>query len=342
VRLAADRGLEAAIPALRAIHADPDADPFLREAAWDALARLDEPPRPFPMPDLPPLLATLAEVPASAHLVVVVDQTRVPRWPGLSALGRRFGVATARDLIEMLGSAVTWRDRASGQLSATRSSEMAYELARRHGNARLYRGVAAFGFGDGIRIWTHWEGRFETDAFRRRLEEDRALLAKAGVEIEAKDGAITIRDERHRLRLTVTPGSLRLVVGDGDAPPGGEVLATELGFAGATQGHPVWAHLRRPLPGDHGPLPDGLLRGTAVVDFDRGIRLSVDARFAKEAAARAAVKALEPLGRHRELPEPLASFHERFEVRGSRVTGRIEIEAASPTDALRKLLPRGR
>jgi hypothetical protein len=328
VRLAAERKLADAALALAALRADADADPFLRDAAWEALAALGEPPVPFPARDLPPLLPVLAGLPACADLVVVVNQARVPPWTGLAARSREMGIDEAWNQIERLGASVTPGDLACGQPVAELGSECPYELARRFGNMRVDRLVLAVRFAAPPAVISILDGRFE-------FERLRAELIAGGAEAATESRELTIRAQGAVTRLSLSPSRLTLVQGDWPGPAGGDLLATELGLAGATRGEAVWALIRRPPP-EQGPPLAGLSRATLVASFEGGLELDIEAEYAHEAAAKAGARALEDL--RLAGSGMLAGSALAFRTRGPRLVATLSVKAPTATEAFLRLL----
>jgi hypothetical protein len=329
VRLAGERRITGAREALLGIHRDPASEPFLRDAAWESLAALGDPPLPYPERRLPPLLTTLAGIPSSADVVVVVNQSRIPRWMGLAAAARAFGLRQARTEIERLGAAVTPRDLATGLASLDAAGEAPYELARRFGNLRIDRTVAAVDLDAGPAVRLRMDGRFHPSRIREAFERE-------GLEVEHTARLTIVRIPEEGAILEVSPDHFLVSIGEWPSPEGGSLLATELGLAGATRGHAVWVHLRHPVPGRLEPPLAGLTRATLAMDFAKGIRWRVSAEYVHDAAARVAARAVrDALG---QAPPPLQTADIDAELNGPALTMVLALPGLSPEEALLRLM----
>jgi hypothetical protein len=220
VHAAADLGLRPALGPLARLAGS--ADPSLRAAAAAAIAALrGAPPAALPAAERP-LAEVLAELPARPALVLVLDQTRLPSPRPLAAFASAAGAAVTRDMIQRAGGSVSPAAWAGALQFAETPGVLPYELARRYGDHRCTRTVAALYLDDRGEPWAaiSLEGAFDIEALAAGLATD-AIPTR-------RDGAELGFDLPAGYRLTATATRLRIETADRAGPAMGAEAAASL------------------------------------------------------------------------------------------------------------------
>src|SRR5690606_26529725 len=118
-------------------------DGATKRAAAEAVAVLAGERWAPPAVELPPLASCLADCPFDPHVLIVVDQMRLPPPRALMALARAAGLAVTRTAIEAAGGTVSPAMWAGATMLAEAGGVLPYEVARRFGNHRIARTVIA-------------------------------------------------------------------------------------------------------------------------------------------------------------------------------------------------------
>lgn len=314
VRLAGSRKLEVALPVLKQIAANGELEPFLRRAALESAAAIEgKAVAPFRCREPS---AVLADVPANAQVVVLVDQRQVPRWKRPWRIAYDGGIRAARKTIAMMGAAVTDSDLGMGQCQAEVPLELGYEIARQLGNHRRLWSV--HGVWDSG-VFTHIEGDFDVDAIESEMR--RAKLSEA-----APFGPGS--------RLTVQPNSVRINYGTAEA--GG--IAEELTRGGIGAGDAIWVRVRdaslfKPIA----PMLIGVEEITLSVRLKGGIEVNLVAACKDEGTARGLKATVTML--LLQAPAPLAEYTKaaKIEPKGKHLFCSLNVAGKTPEDLLAEI-----
>lgn len=311
VRLAGERKMQAALPTLKQMATDGELEPFLRRAALESAAAIEGKAMP-PFRCREPL-AVLADVPANAQVVVMVDQRQVPRWKKPWRIAYDGGIRTARKTIAMMGAAVTDSDLGAGQCQAEVPLEISYEIARQLGNHRRFWSV--HGIWDSG-VFTHIEGDFDVDAIENEMQR-----AKVSAKNPFGPGS----------RLTVQPDSVR--INYGTAAAGG--IAEELTRGGIGAGDAIWVRVRdvslfKPIA----PMLVGVEEITLSVRLKGGIEVNLVAACKDEGTARGLKATVTML--LLQAPAPLVKHAKaaKIEPKGKHLFCSLKIEGKTPEDLL--------
>ncbi len=195
----------------------PEADPASREVLAKATASEDR----FiaawagqlhgakaPMPSLQDHIATvLTHAPAATQLVMVVEHAHMPRWHDLWRIAGEVGRAVARREVELMEMEPDEARAAlaEAELVIARTGLLAFEFARRFGNALITRTVVAAPSALTVgpsSPWLHFEGLFEPERVAEGLRTE-------GFEVTVY-GSVTEAATKTDVRLRATPTSLAI------------------------------------------------------------------------------------------------------------------------------------
>ena len=283
VRLLQQRGIEQARPELAAVADDPDADPFLRRAAEDAVNALEGQVE-TEVSTVPS--SSVAALPADADVLFFFDQARIPTPFFLPPLGRELGMRILVQDLEAAGGFVSPATLAGGQWMADIVPLAPFEFARRYGNARIDWSMGAFRVGQrpaDTGLWVEARGMFEVDRIA-------ASLQRAGI---AWDKGEPFRFDESFLNLDVEleDESLR-AVSRGFEPSDDPERERDLRASGLGDSA-IWLHFPS---GSQAlaeiPLPVALESATLQVGFEDGIGMTLRTGHESEQAAQGMAQVL--------------------------------------------------
>ena len=160
--------------------------------------------------------AVLANAPANTKIVVVVDHAHLPRWQDLWRVAAEVGRAVARREVESMEMEPDEARTAIAEadLMVERTSLLAYELARRVGNAVVEHTIVAAPSAFAVNTvapWLHFDGAFEPDRIANGLRAEGFTITTSDGSVQAVSATDTrIRASKTAVAIDATAAGDRL------------------------------------------------------------------------------------------------------------------------------------
>lgn len=280
--------------------------------------------------------AVLANAPADTKVVVVVDHAHLPRWQDLWRVAADIGRAVARREVESMEMEPDEARAAVAEadLMVERTSLLAYELARRVGNAVVEHTIvaapSAFAV-NSVAPWLHFDGAFEPERIASGLQTE-------GFTLTTSDGSVlAVSATDMRIRASRTAVAI-------DATAAGDRLGTDRAKAIAAELEAPHLALSVSLLDDNAigiQVPATLQRlveSLRCIQFRHaasdGAHLWLDLRYADVKPATVAATALGAMltaatGAAGEAPQPIRELLRELRVTrvGTVVTAEVELDS---------------